>query len=192
MIVSRRLALMGLLVLARCGDDGPVRDYPPLRYDYLTRLNLNVASISFGDPPPTTRLDGTSPVPFGPALLQLAQDRLLAAGASGHAVVTIQEARITSAGDGLEGSASIRVDVRDADDRPAGYAEARVSRSVSGIGRNIRSALYDMTKQMLDDMNVELEFQIRRSLQSLLQNTTAATPVAPVEVQDLGAPKPSL
>jgi hypothetical protein len=55
----------------------------------------------------------------------------------------------------------------------------------------LRSALYDMTKQMLDDMNVELEFQIRRSLRDNLQSTTTAPAPPPVEQQDLSAPAPA-
>jgi hypothetical protein len=191
MTLTRRLALLAPLLLAGCGDDEQPRDYPPLRYDYLTRLQLNVASISYGDLPPPTRLDQISPVPLGPALQQMAQDRLLAAGSSGRAIVTIQRARIDRTGDGLDGAAGIRVDILGADDHQAGFAEARVARRVTGIGRDLRSALYDMTKQMLDDMNVELEFQIRRSLHDSLQNTAAAPAPAPVDQQDLSAPKPA-
>ena len=46
------------------------------------------------------------------------------------------------------------------------------------------AAWYDLTKQMLDDMNVELEFQIRRSLKDYLQTTGTAPTPAPVQKQD--------
>jgi hypothetical protein len=185
------LALLAPLLLAGCGDDASPREYPPLRYDYLTRLQLNVASISYGELPPLTRLDQISPVPFGPSLQQMAQDRLLAAGSSGRALVTIQNAQIVREADGLDGAAGIRIDVFAADNHQAGFAEARVARHVTGIGNDLRSALYDITKQMLDDMNVELEFQIRRSLREELQNTTIDPAPAPVERQDLSAPHPA-
>jgi hypothetical protein len=173
-----------------CGDDSPPREYPPLRYDYLTRLQLNVASISYGELPPATRLDQLSPVPFGPALQQMTQDRLLAAGSSGRALVTIQNAQIVRAEDGLDGAAAIRIDIFAADQQQAGFAEARVARHVTGVGKDLRSAVYGITKQMLDDMNVELEFQIRRSLREYLQNATVDPAPAPVEQQDLSAPHP--
>jgi hypothetical protein len=63
------------------------------------------------------------------------------------------------------------------------YAEARVSRQhVPGSEpENLRNNLYDMTRQMMDDMNVELEYQIRRSMRSwLVSNTAVPAPVIAV------------
>jgi hypothetical protein len=192
MFLNRRMALLLPIILAGCGDDEIPREYPPLRYDYLTRLQLNVASISYSDLPPATALDQISPVPLAPALQRMAQDRLMAAGSSGRAIVTIQTARIVRVGGGLDGTAAIRLDVIGSDDQSAGFAEARVVRRVTQIGHDLRSALYDMTKQMLDDMNVEFEFQVRRTLRGYLETTTTAPTPAPVQQQDLSAPAPSL
>ena len=41
---------------------------------------------------------------------------------------------------------------------------------------------------MMVVMNVELEFQVRRSLRDWLQDPTAAPPPAPVEQQELPSP----
>ena len=193
MALTRRMTLLSpvllsCFVLEGCGDDAPPRDFPPIRYDYLTRLQLNVGAITYGEPPPPGRFDAISPVPLGPALRQLAQDRLTAGGATGAALVTIEDANIVRGGDGLDGSCAIRLDISGAEGKPAGFAEARVTRHVSDPGRDLRGALYDMTKQMLDDMNVELEFQIRRSLRDVLQSMTVAPAPAAVQQQDLGAP----
>ena len=190
MPLTRRSALLLPMLLAACGDDTVRRDFPPLRYDFLTRLELNVADIAYGELPQPGPLDGTDPTPPGPALLQLLQDRLIAAGSSGRARVTVGEARITRDGDDLDGAMSVRVDIITADGSPAAFAEARVARHATGIGRDLRGALYDFTKQMLDDMNVELEFQLRRSLKDYLQTTSTAPPPPPVQQQDLGAPTP--
>ena len=56
-----------------------------------------------------------------------------------------------------------------------------------GIG-DLRTALYDITTQMMQDMNVEFEFQVRQSLRDWLQVATTAPPPPPVEQQPLGAP----
>ncbi len=191
MALPRRLVLLAPLLLAACGDDGPPREYPPLHYDFLTRLQLNVASVPFADLPPPSPLDALSPIPAGPALRQMADDRLAAGGSSGKAVVTIEEARIVRSGDALDGSMAIRLDIIAADGSQAGFAEARVARRLAGFGRDLRGALYDITKQMLDDMNVELEFQLRRSLRDYLQTTAAAPAPAAVQQQDLAPPKPA-
>ena len=190
MALTRRSSLLALLALAACGDDPVRRDFPPLRYDYLTRLQLNVADISYSDLPPPGPLDSTDPAPPGSALLQLVQDRLVAGGSSGRARVTIAEARISRDSDSLDGAMAVRVDIVAADGSPAAFAEARVARHATGIGPDLRGALYDFTKQMLDDMNVEFEFQLRRSLRDYLQSTTTAPPPPAVQQQDLGAPTP--
>ena len=188
MFLSRRLVLLAPLGLAACGDDGPPRVYGPIRYDYLTPLQLNVASVDMADLPPPGGLDELSPVPIGPAVRQMLQDRLSAAGSSGRAVVTVEDARVARSSGGLDGAVAVRLDIVAADGKPAGFAEARVARRLDGVGRNLRPAIYDMTKQMLDDMNVEFEFQIRRSLRDYLQTTTTAPTPAPVEKQDLAPP----
>ena len=189
MPLTRRLALLAPFMLAACGDDAPVRrDFAPLRYDYLTRLELNVADIAYSDLPPPGPLDGVDPAPPGPALRQLVQDRLVAGGSSGRAMVTVAEARIGRNGDSLDGTMAVRVDIVSADGSRSAFAEARVARHADGIGRSLPGALYDFTKQMLDDMNVELEFQLRRSLKDYLQTTGTAPPPAAVQQQDLSAP----
>jgi hypothetical protein len=189
MRLSRRLALMGVLGLAGCaGDDAP-RSFQPLRFDYLTPLQLNVGSIEVAELPPPGPLDSESPTPAGPALRQMAEDRLSAAGTAGRAVVTIDQARITRRNGGLDGAFAMHLDIKDANGRSAGYAEALVSRRKGDIGRDLRGGLYEITKQMLDDMNIELEFQIRRSLKDYLQATSTAPAPAAVQQQDLSAPR---
>lgn len=191
MPTSRRLLLLSPLMLAACADNTVLRqDFPPLRYDFLTRLQLNVADIRYGELPQPGPLDSTDPAPPGPALLQLLQDRLVAGGSSGRANVSIGEVRISRDGDDLDGAMAVRVDIVTADGSRAAFAEARVARHATGVGRDLRGSLYDLTKGMLDDMNVELEFQLRRSLREYLQTTGTAPPPAPVQQQDLGSPTP--
>lgn len=188
MPMLRRFVLLSPFALVACAEDEPVRSFAPLRYDFLTPLRLNVGSVDFAPAPPPGPLDGVSPVPAAESLRQMAQDRLSAGGSSGQAVVTIEEARLTRAGNSLEGTMALRVDVVAADGSKSGFAEARVSRSRTGLGRDIRGPLYDMTKQMLEDMNVELEYQLRLSLRDYMQSAAPAPAPGPVEKQDLPAP----
>jgi hypothetical protein len=58
-----------------------------------------------------------------------------------------------------------------------------VSSTYTGDLDDLPSRLYDMTKDMMDRMNVEFEYQVRRSLGSWL--LTAGAPQAPVEQQPL-------
>lgn len=190
MLGRRALIVLLPLVAAGCGDGDPLpaRDgFPPLNYSYLTPLRLNVASIEEAAPPPPGSLDDINPAPPAQALLRMAQDRLSAGGTLGRAVFSIDEASIVRRGGGLDGVLAVHLDVLTSEGSRAGFAEARVSRRADGIG-DLRSALYDITVQMMQDMNIEFEFQVRQSLRDWLQEATTAPPPAAVEKQPLGAP----
>lgn len=189
MRLSRRLLLLAPLALVSCGEDEPLRrDFPPLHYDYLTKLRLNVGNVELSPPPPPGPTDAINPAPPAQALLQMAQDRLAPGGSSGRAVFVIDQAVIAQISNGLEGALAVHLDIISPEGTRAGFAEARVSRRAVGIGRDLRGALYDMTRQMMDDMNVEFEFQVRRSLRDWLQEATTAPLPAPVEEQTLPTP----
>ena len=185
--LPRRTALLLPWVVAACGGDAPARAMPPLRYDYLPPLRLNVATVDVGNAPPPSPVEAQSPAPLGATLRQMALDRLAAGGISGRAVFTIDAAGVDRSSDHLDASMAARLEIFTDDGARAGFAEARVTRS-SITGGNLRETLYDLTRLMMDDMNVELEFQIRRSLRNWLQDPTAAPPPAPVEQQELPAP----
>jgi hypothetical protein len=185
--VSRRLALLLPLVGTGCGEDMSPGPMPPLRYDYLMPLRLNVAAVDIGDAPPPSPIEAQSPVPAGMALRQMALDRLTADGASGRAVFVIDTAQISQSAGGLSGIMAVHLDILATDGARVGFAEARVSRTATARG-NLRRALYDLTRQMMDDMNVEFEFELRRSLREWLQDVTAAPTPGPVEQQEMPVP----
>jgi hypothetical protein len=197
--LSRRSALLLPLLLASCGGDHePPRAFPPLTYDYLTKIRLDVARIDVDDswtPKQYGRqhVEYLSPVAPLDALRRMGQDRLIPGGSNGHAVFVIDDASIVQVGGRWEGNFAVHLDVSSGDGTRSGYAEARVSRVRSlpddDSAEGIRAALYDMTRQMMDDMNVEFEYQIRRSLRDYLQSVSPGAPTpAPVQTQDLAPP----
>lgn len=186
--LRRRTCLLLPLVLAACG--GEPRSYPPLRYDYLPPIRLNVAQVEVqqdfvpsGVAPDMTPLDPVQPVD---ALRQMAEDRLKAFGPSARAVFVIQDASLIKREDTITGTLAVRLDIYTSVNKRTGYAEARVSRQHIGHVDDIHQTLYDMTKQMMDAMNVELEYQIKRSLGDWLTTGTAPAPV--VQQQPLVPP----
>ena len=196
------LMLAALLLpvgLAGCGaSDQPPMSYPPVSYDYLTKMRLNVASVDIDDSlaPSSDPRDVTRFAPIKPidALRQMGQDRLVAQGSTGRAVFVIDQASIQQNRDRYDGRMTAHLDVSTADGTRSGYAEARVERSsaFTNDGPNAtRAALNNLITQMMADMNVEFEFQVRRSLKSYLTTTTPIAPApAAIETEDLGAPKP--
>ncbi len=189
--LTRRSVLALPFLLAACGgDDEPGRqtrrDFPPLRYDYLPPLRLNVRRIDMVDGfvphSGDDEISGSLPVGPGETLFAMGRDRLKPVGANGQGVFKIQTASITRRRDALNGVLAVRLDVGTDDGGATGYAEARVTASRNGSISDQRAAAYDMLKSMMDDMNVELEFQIRRQLRSWLLET----PPEPRSVEPAG------
>ena len=90
---------------------------------------------------------------------------------------------------GLAGALAVRLDVLTPDGNRAGFAEARVNRQYQGSMRDPRGAAYTLLDRMMDDMNVELEFQVRASLRDWLQRTAPNAPApAAVQQQNLAPP----
>jgi hypothetical protein len=187
--LSRRSSLLLPLLLSACGGRSQ-REYPPLHYGHLTALQLNVAAIQIeqryvpsGVSPDVSQID---PMPPVQALRNMAAERLQAFGSSGRAVFVIQDASLTRQRNMLLGSFAVELDVYTSADTRAGFAEARVSRTYTGDLDDLPTKLYDMTKEMMDTMNIEFEFQLRRSLRTWLLPEGAVQP--PVQREPLVAP----
>lgn len=186
----------GLGTAACATRDDPPASYPKVSYDYLTKLRLNVASVDIDDSLPPGRAPGDlsnrAPTPPVEALRQMAQDRLVAGGASGHAVFVIDSASIVQVRNHYDGQMTVHLDVTSGDGSSSGYAEARVARSVGfeqDTPNATRASLNALVTQMMTDMNVEFEYQVRRSLRSYLQvKPSTAPPPAPIQTEDLGPP----
>ena len=196
-IRSPLIALAACVGLGACATrDDPPAVYAKPSYDYLTKLQLNVASIDIDDslPPNSDPRDLSSRAPTPPveALRQMAQDRILANGTSGHAVFVIDSASIVQVRDRYEGKMTVHLDVTSGDGNSSGYAEARVTRT-AGFEKDtpnaVRANLNTLVSQMMESMNVEFEYQVRRSLRSFMQTKPNTAPApAPIETEELTAP----
>jgi hypothetical protein len=181
--LTRRFALLLPLALAACGGEDETQAFAPLRFSDLPPIRLNVASIAIeqrfipaGVAPDVSYRDPVSPMD---ALKAMANDRLQAFGTANKAVFAILDASLTRDRDVLTGSFAVSVTIQDDSGAPLGFAEARVQSRHVGEVDDIRPVLYDMTKALMKDMNVEFEYQIRRHLRTWL--TTDTAPAAPVE-----------
>ncbi len=190
--MPRFAVLLAVLSLAACSSPSKPRNFEPLTYDYLTPIRLNVASVEVDNrfvPASRDEVSSQAPVPPSAALRQMANDRLKAFGTSGKAVLVIKDASLVRNGNEILGHMAVELDVYTSENQRAAFATAEVSQRRSGEITDLRGTLYDLTKTMMDRMNVELEFQARRSLRDwLLPDTPAAVPQA-VQQQDLAAPK---
>jgi hypothetical protein len=187
--LTRRASLMLPFLLAACGG-GERKDFPPLRYNFLPPIRLNVASINVeqrfypsGADPDITARDPIHPVE---ALRAMAEDRLQALGTSGQAVFGITNASLTRQDDVITCALAVVLEIYPAPGVRSGFAQAVVSRQHTGPIDDLRGTLYDITKSTMDAMNVEFEYQVRRNLQPWLLSSSAVP--SPVEQQPLVTP----
>jgi hypothetical protein len=197
----RRVVLFLPWLLAACGDDDEPpqprvrRDFPPLRYGYLPPISLNVQRVEMaeGFVPPSgdDEVSDASPVSFSDTLYAMARDRLKPVATIGTATFKILTASVTRHRDTLNGVLAVRLDVSDADGGNSGFAEARVNANHSGSVSDLRAAVYDILKSMMDDMNVELEYQLRNKLRAWVIDTAPTPAPPPASAPDLPPPPPA-
>jgi len=174
--------------LAGCGNSPPPAPqvFQPLDYSYLSPIVLNVSNITvqntYVPDPGAATLIGQDPEAPANALTTMLQHRLVADGVPGNGSVTIENASIEQAGGNYLGVMTLRLDVASLDGRKTGFTEASVSVTQTAPDSDatqdqIQAALYGITKQLMDQMNVQLQYQIQRNLGSWISYTpNAATP----------------
>ena len=192
-MTARRLLLL-LPLLAACVSNDAPRSYPMPSYSHLTPLRLNVASIEVDDrsmPVGGDEVAALSPLRPADALKRMAQDRLTTGGSGGRAVFVIDQADVRRGTGGLDGRMAVHLDIYAGGEQRVGFAEAQVVRRrvSTDMGEDSRAVLYEFVTQMTADMNVEFEFQVRRSLKEYLQDTATAAPLPPpVQAEALAPP----
>lgn len=201
----RQVALMLPLLAAACAssDTTPPLTAPP-SYGYLTPLRLNVLDIEVvpSIAGPAYRTD--PPAPLSPLALaeQMGRERLVPVGTTGRARFSVDTATLirdganggglfTKASERLSVLIHVRVEILGSDGRRVGFTEAEVRRSASlvveGPASQARNA-DQIVRQAMDDLNVEFEFQIRRSLRDWLMtgNPGVVPGAAQIQEENLG------
>jgi hypothetical protein len=189
-LLTRRVALLLPFALAACFGETEQKVFEPLRYNYLPPIQLTVASIMveqrFIPSGVAPDVSGQDPVPPIEALKAMANDRLQAFGTANKAVFSILDASLARENDVITGSFAVSLTILDGEGNQLGFAEARVESRHTGRFDDLDTVLYEMTKTMMSDMNVEFEYQVRHNLKNYL--TTTAAPDTPVQQVPLAEP----
>ncbi len=192
--VLRVLSLATPALLAACASHHPPTTFAPLDFSYLPKLYLKVASLSIIDawaPNPNSRERGfLAPTTPEEALKRMAEERLVAVGPSGKAEFVIEDASIVEHGPDYIGNFAVRLNILTGDGKRVGSAEARVYRTANindDSPAGVRAELYTLVKEMMNDMNVEFEYEVRHALGSFLSSGLAPPPPK-VQQQTLAPP----
>lgn len=215
MTLTRRSALTLVLpaFAAACGRDAARETTPapfgsgPPSYRHLTPLRLDVAAIDVmePDPGPATLVVPPAPIEPAQAMLTMARDRLVAAGTAGRARFSVTTATLTRTREGTGGMFSapterinVLLDCRveilggEGGSEPLGYAQAATRRMAvvpAGNAAERASAADRIMRQAMADLNIELEFQVRRNLRRWLGAGPGAAAPAAVETEELQRPR---
>jgi hypothetical protein len=163
------------LGLAGCGSSAPPSplSFPALNYSYLPPITLKVARIDVRDEylpgPDAAQLISQDPEAPALALESMARSRLVADGSPGSATFVIRRASLHDVGGVLEGSMDVQVNISTSNGQRVAFAEAAVSRSVTAPPNDasparLHAALYNLTKDLMTDMNVQFQYQVQKSL----------------------------
>jgi len=184
------------VMLAGCSGPAPVPQpqvFAPLDYSYLPPIVLKVANLNVVNNYVPSADEGAliaqDPEPPATALLAMLNRRLVASGTPGTGTVSVQVASINQVNGNLVGAMTVDINLASADGRSTGFAEASVSASQTAPDPDsgqMPAALYAVTKQLMDNMNVQLQYQIQHNLGPFL-SLAVAPGVAPLAAGPAGA-----
>ncbi|WP_043362621.1 hypothetical protein [Belnapia sp. F-4-1] len=184
----RSILLLPLLAAACAGRPEPVPlPSGPLGYKYLSPLPLNVTGIDIAEeaPSPVPGDVGARLTPSAPEAVRImARDRLIATGTTGQARFTVSQAQVIQSQDALTCLLGCRLEILSGLGSRVGFAEAAVTRSVSGPEAKRPNAPEALLRRAMDDLNVEFEFQLRRALKDWI------SPIASDADGGMAAPGP--
>lgn len=188
------------VALAGCAEQKQPTSFAPLTYDYLGQIHLNVATLDVVDNSVTKPEPGDigykSPSPPDHTLRQMAADRLIATGNTSAATTAhfvIDRAFILhQPGGTLDGQMDIHLDILNPEGKRVASASAQATQTLHpDPSQDVESPanLYEITKDMMQTINVEFEYQIRHSLNKWLVDAGGTPLNNAIQTQSLtGAP----
>ncbi|CAI3939944.1 unnamed protein product [Commensalibacter papalotli (ex Botero et al. 2024)] len=193
---SALLLVTPIIGLTACSHDDP-KTFAPLTYDYLTPIFLNVSQMDVQNLSQNQQYNrdvtNLSPILPATALQNMANTRFQARGSSGKGVFTINRASLQEQGhNGIYGQMDATLSIYNNNNQKVASVQASVNHTYdidsSKGAASSKGNLYDATQKLMQDMNVELEFQIRKHLGNWIVDATGTPVSGGIQTQDLGKP----
>ncbi|MXV45265.1 hypothetical protein GS501_09500 [Saccharibacter sp. 17.LH.SD] len=178
-----------IISLSGCGSHETPETFQASDYSYLPVLNLNVSRIETNNivAQDDDSLVAKSPISPAQSLTLMAQQRLHPTGRSGIAHFVINHMSITKGSHHtLNATYKVALTLDDPQSRHHGSITAMVTRhDQNPEDTSLKHNLYELNQHMMDDMNVELEYQIRRNLADWLTDATGMPLNSTIHSQNL-------
>ncbi len=179
--------------LAACETAPRSAEYPEITFNHLPRLNLDVARIdvvrAYRSPSAKPNVEHLFPVEPAAAAERWARQRLKAVGVTGSVRATVVSAAVvevplkrttglrgaftTDQSERYEGAIEMKIElsIRGGTERASVSARSELSRTVpENITINDREKLwFEMTEEMINQLNVLLEREIRKNFKAYLR-----------------------
>jgi hypothetical protein len=195
-VVSKvRIACVAALAVALAGCSMPPtkQSFPALTYTHKGQFTFNVANVevvsTYVPPMQEPNVDHLAPAQPAAVMMQWGHDRLRAGGGSGTVKMTVTDGRILDTPLPIEGGirgaftrqqsdrftayVSAEIVVTDGRGAQVGFVRANAERShtiAEGTPPAERDkVLFELTEQVVNDMDQRLDAAIRESLQRFLQ-----------------------
>lgn len=194
--MKKLVFLLPLLALAACGTTPPAQTFTPLDYSYLPPILLKVSQVSvtnsYVPTPSQVQTAALDPAPPADTLLAMLRQRIQPAGQPGTGTVTVQTAYVDNVNGTLMGQMTVDLNLASANGLSTGFTEASVSATVTAPDSNdpndMQAALYGLTKRLMTQMNVQLQYQIQKNLPNWISwtNSTVNPSSAAGQVSGVG------
>ncbi len=199
--VTAFLLISPMVGLTACSHKDTM-EYAPLTYDYLTPIFFNIEQIKIQDQSASNQyprdISNLSPTPPALALNNMINNRFKPRGNSGIAVFTINRASLQESSDNaVYGQIDLTLSIYNKNNKKVGSIQVSTNHTYQTDHHkgnlDSRANLYDITQKMMQEVNVELEYQIRNHLEPWIVDATG-TPISDsIKSQDLNnSPAPQL
>jgi hypothetical protein len=186
------VALAAVFAVMACSTQSPIESYPDITFGHRAPIQLDVGRVvvenRYQPPLSSPNLEHLAPVQPATAMSRWANDRMVAAGREGMAVLRIETARIVEVPLGVRGGIggvmrdeqSRRFDLElkasveaiDLTGRATAIAEVEVVRSrtlnEAASLRERDRVLFELTEQAMQMFDEQMERQIRQHLTGVL------------------------
>lgn len=184
--MKRLVFALPLLMLASCGSTPPAPSFRPLDYSYLPPILLKVSQVNvvnaYTPTPSQAQTAAMDPAPPADTLIAMLKQRLQPAGQPGTATVTVQNVYVDDVNGTLTGAMTVDLNLASANGHSTGFTEASVSASQtapdSGHADDMRAALYGLTKRLMTQMNVQLQYEIQKNMPNWVSWTNSGASAA--------------